>query len=199
MVCWAAKWIGESKIFYRSVYHDGKKKMLDDIHALLEEAEAVVHFNGQAFDVPKIKTELFINGYAPPSPFKHIDLMMAAKKEFSFQSNKLEFILRQAGLGGKKKHEGFEMWVKCLNNDKKAWADMKAYNIIDVRKTEALYKKMMPWISKHPALYAERDHCRYCNSKHVQYRGSQIAVKWRWKRYQCMDCGKWDTGCRETF
>ena len=196
MICFAAKWYGKKDIIFKSVYHHNKKEMLDTVWELLHEADVVVHYNGRKFDIPTINKDLIKNKFKPPAPFKQVDLIETAKHTFRFQSNRLEFILRELGLGRKTPHEGFKLWIKCLANDPKAWALMKKYNINDVVKTEAAYNKLKPWMQSHPRLYESKHDCPYCDSKHVTKHKDRIAIKYKYTQWQCQSCGKYFSGDR---
>jgi uncharacterized protein YprB with RNaseH-like and TPR domain len=96
--------------------------------------------------VPHLNREFVLAGLEPPAPYQQIDLLTAVRKQFKFPSNKLEYVLTTLGLAGKKKHEGHELWIKCMANDPKAWRTMTAYNKRDVRALEDLYYRIKPWI-----------------------------------------------------
>jgi len=51
-------------------------------------------------------------------------------------------------VGAKVKHSGFELWIKCMAGDAKAWKEMKEYQIQDVNLLIDLYEKLRPWIKK---------------------------------------------------
>ena len=67
-LCYAAKWYGESKIMFDSIQKSGKQKMLDSVHKLLDEADAIVHYNGSRFDIPILHKEFLLAGMPPPAP-----------------------------------------------------------------------------------------------------------------------------------
>ncbi|NIV35232.1 MAG: hypothetical protein GWN58_38990, partial [Anaerolineae bacterium] len=48
--------------------------MLEGAWELLDEADAVVHYNGKKFDIPTLNREFVKYGFTPPSPYKQIDL-----------------------------------------------------------------------------------------------------------------------------
>ena len=50
------------------------------------------------------------------------------------------------GVGAKVKHSGFELWIDCMDGDKKAWAEMKRYQIQDVQLLDKLYEVLIPWL-----------------------------------------------------
>jgi hypothetical protein len=192
-ICWAAKWLGESKVEFRSVFHDGKDVMLKRIWELLNEADMVVHFNGRRFDVPHLNTLFLEAGMTPPAPFQQVDLMETVKHKFYLISNKLQYCLTRFNIGEKVKHEGFPLWKRCMANDAKAWAKMRVYNIGDVRETEKLYQKILPWIERHPSYGAltGKDVCPNCGSEELAHRGQAFTKTGKYQRFVCKECGKW--------
>ncbi len=193
VLCWSAKWVGEKKVMFDSIYNSSPKKMLSSIHKLLDEADAVIHFNGKAFDIPTLNKEFLIYGFAPPSPYKQIDLINTARSQFRFTSNKLDYICQRLGLG-KKTETDFKLWIDCMDKDPKAWKKMEEYNKNDVIMLENLYHKLLPWIKNHPnySLYLQRDTlCPNCGSAHYQKRGYYYTNALRYQRYQCTGCGTW--------
>jgi hypothetical protein len=129
-----------------------------------------------------------------------VDCLKEVKRMFRFQSNKLDFVAQALDIGAKASHEGFELWVKCM--DKKdsdhlgAWRRMEKYNRQDVKLLEELYTKLRPWIEKHPNLGAYEDipACPKCGSEKKQQRGWAVTAMMKYPRYQCMSCGGWFRG-----
>lgn len=193
VISFAAKWLGERRVMFHSDHHDGHEEMVTRAHELLDQADAIVHWNGASFDTPHLRREFLEAGLLPPSPFKEIDLMRVVKKNFRFPSNKLDYVSRTLGLSGKVSHTGHDLWIRCLAGDDKAWALMKKYNIGDVRLTEELYLKLLPWIHSHPsvALDAGVDGCNRCGSTNLQKRGFETTAIGKFQRYQCQSCGGW--------
>lgn len=132
-LCWAAKWHGKKEVMFDSVQESGAKAMIKRVHALLNEADVVCHYNGQKFDVPTLQGEFLQSDLPPPDPFKQLDLLRTARKEFRFPSNKLDYISQQLGIGSKVSHKGMELWRDCMDGCPKAWRVMKRYNVQDVR------------------------------------------------------------------
>ncbi len=195
-LCWAAKWHGEKKVMFDSTHQSTEKQMLKGIHKLLDEADVVVHYNGRKFDVPTLNKEFLLNGMSPPSPYKQVDMLQVSRGAFRFQSNKLDYVAQQLGLGRKTAHEGFELWVKCMAGDKAALGRMKKYNINDVVLLEKVYDKMKPWIKGHPnhGSYDDREACPSCGGEKMQKRGTAVSASGRYVRFQCGDCGAWARG-----
>lgn len=145
-ISFAAKWVGGKKVYFSSEYHDGIDKMRADVWWLLDEADAVVGYNSKRFDIKHLNTEFKLAGKPPPSHFQHIDLYQITKREFAFGSNKLESVADRLGLGKKREHEGFGLWLKCEAGDEDAWKRMRDYNVQDVKLTEKLFDDFRDWI-----------------------------------------------------
>jgi len=192
-LCLAAKWFGKDDIIFDSVYENSKVGMLHTIHKLLDEADAVIHYNGSTFDIPILNAEFLMAGMLPPSPYKQIDLLRTVKRVFRLPSNKLDYLSRVLGIGQKEKTD-FDLWRDVMNNVPEAWAKMKSYNIQDVHLLERAYLKVRPWIPNHPNhnLYSEGKHvCPNCGGNHLQKRGTYPTAVGLYQRYRCTDCGKW--------
>lgn len=206
-ICWAAKWLGEDKVMFDSVRKSGEKKMLQRVHKLLNEADAVVHYNGVKFDMPTLNKEFIKHEMPPPAPYKHIDILLHCRRIFRFESNKLDYVAKALGLGGKVKHTGFELWRQCMQGDAEAWRQMEEYNRQDVALLEKLYEKVLPWITGHPnrSVHDEGKCCPNCGSDKYHARGYAITRAAKYKRYQCIGCGHWfkdakrAPGLAETF
>jgi hypothetical protein len=193
ILCWAAKWLGEDEVFFSSRENVSERVMLRKIHKLLNEADAVVHYNGKRFDIPWLNGAFVRNGLTPPAPFKQIDLVETVKSKFRFPSNKLAYVCQVFGLGEKIKTD-FDLWLGCMKDDPASWAEMGAYNRNDVVILEQLYHKLLPWIKGHInySLYSDDAFvCPNCGSTHLVKRGFHKTLHSIFQRYRCQDCGKW--------
>ncbi len=192
-LCWAAKWLGGKEVFYADV-RNGEKQMLEAMEVLLDSADAVIHYNGTKFDMPTLNREFVRYGIDPPSHYHQIDLLKTVRKQFKFQSNKLDYVCKELGLGGKVKHKGMSLWFGCMEGNVSDWNTMERYNKRDVRILEKLYKHLLPWITNHPnvGLYKNtaRPTCSTCGSTNVVSKGTQYNTKSAsYKRYKCNNCG----------
>ena len=201
ILCWSAKWLGEEKIYFDSVQKSDEYQMLKRIHDLVSQADSLVHYNGAKFDLPVLNREWLKHGFPPPSPSKHIDLLQVCKKQFRFVSNKLDYVSQFLGIGEKVRHEGHELWTKCMRGEREAWRRMREYNQQDVILLEVLYKRLMPWVEKHPSHGALTGDscCPKCGSHEYQQRGSATTSMYRYRRYQCKSCGGWFRGNKTTI
>lgn len=153
LLCWAAKWLGTKEIMWeRSLGRRGERRlaMLRKIHRLLDDADAVIHFNGKRFDMGVLQKEFLLHGFDQPSPYHQLDLYQVVKSKFRFTSSKLDYICQQLDLGQKTRHQGHELWLSCMEDNKKAWQTMKRYNMNDVRIMERLFVRLKPWIQTYP-------------------------------------------------
>lgn len=201
LLCWAARWKGESEVQTGSLYVDGKDKMLKRIHALINEADVIISFNGDDFDLKVLMKEFLLAGFKPPAPWKSVDILKTFRKRFRFVSNKMDHLCQQLGIGKKMEHEGHELWLKCMRNEEDAWKRMIAYNKKDVVLLDKLHDRAIAWISK-PAnhnLYRGDDVsvCPNCGNGRLQRRGWSISSVGKYPRFQCVGekgCGAWSRG-----
>lgn len=196
MICFAAKWIGDPEVHFYSEWTHGRAEMVRAAHALLSEADAVITYNGDKFDLPKLHGEFLLDGLAPPPPLTSIDVVKHIRK-LGFLMNRLAFVGPLLRVGEKVKHEGFELWAKVIAGDEKARGRMQKYNIQDVVLLEKLYQKIRPYIKNHPHLGDEKHECGACGSNRLQSRGYYRTKMFRVQRLQCTKCGSWSTGKRE--
>ena len=200
VMCWAAKWVGSDTVLFDSIHQSSPKRMLKNIHKLLDEADVVIHWNGSKFDIPTLNKEFIEHGMLPPAPYKQIDLLKTSRSQFKFPSNKLDYIAQALGLGRKYKHRGHELWISCMNHDPEAWVEMEEYNRQDVILLEEAYKKFKPWIKDHPnyQLYSEEsDVCPRCGtSGTLKARGYAYTAAGKYQRFRCSSCGGWSRGTK---
>jgi hypothetical protein len=173
---------------------------LKTIHEALSEADAVVTYNGDKFDLPRLMGEFVAAGLKPPPPIPSIDLYKAVKK-LSYQSGKLEFVAPFLDIGSKVKHEGFRLWRAVMDGDPGARVRMEKYNKQDTNLLAKLYKKLRPYMTTHPHIHARGvagHNCPVCGSTKLQRRGYRMTRAFRIERLQCQNetCGAWSSGVR---
>lgn len=213
MISFAAKWEHENRVMFHSEFDfDGPENYLsplrDDYHAwmvhqafdLLDEADVVVTYNGDKFDLRRLRQEFRLAGLGQPSPFASVDLYKVIKTEEEWLSHKLAYITERYRLTGKMQNDGFELWRGCLEGDPKYWRQMRRYNKRDVVTTEEL-KQACHDIIQLPALALFDDepilegHCPVCRAQ-AQRRGYAYTKTRRYPRYYCPTDKKWFRGNR---
>lgn len=206
ILSFAWQWYGESKRISVMALDDlphykpgmDDEKLMPVLWQLLDRADIVIAHNGKAFDSARIRTRFLQHGYGPPSPYKIIDTLKVDRK-FGFNSNKLDDVGRDTGIGRKKKHFGFHTWKGCEDGDPSAWKMMKAYNKKDIDLLRKHYEQLLPWIENHPNMGIETgqaDACPNCGSNRVQQRGIARNKTTAYQRYHCQSCGAWSRGSK---
>ncbi len=194
VVSWAAKWVDADETELSSINITTKRAMVKEIWKMLDEADEVIGWNSNSFDLKLLNAEFAMIGLPPPSPYKKIDLMRIVKNNMKFVSSKLEHVAGQFGVGSKVKHSGFDLWLGCMAKDQASWDLFHEYNVQDVLLTEKLYHKLRPWIKTglNRSLLTGNCVCHTCGSANVQQRGWYYTKAFKWKQYQCKDCGAWN-------
>lgn len=191
VAAWGAKWLGESKLYYRDtscnkdVRYD--KNILEDMWKLLDQADVVITQNGKGFDSKRLNARFIEHGMNPPSPYRHLDTYLIARGVADFTSNKLEYLTAKLNKkyrkDGHKNFPGMSLWNECEKGNLKAWKEMKKYNLLDVLSTEELYKMLKEWTPQ--AMPSVHHLCP-----------RRFAVKWGTSgKYQRMYCKK----CKNYF
>jgi hypothetical protein len=202
LLAWAAKWYGEpaSKIMYmdqrRAKNIEDDRAILKGIWNLLNQADIVVTQNGKAFDEKKLNARFILQGFKPPSSYKHIDTKQIASRRFAFTSNRLEYMTSKLCTKYKKlshkKFPGHELWNECLKGNLSAWKEMERYNKYDVLSLEELYTKLQPWDNSiNFNLYNDDPRVEVCNCGSTEFRknGYKFTTVGKYQRYECKKCG----------
>lgn len=201
ILSWSAKWLDdpEDKVMYmdqrdeKNIEND--KKLLKGIWDLLDEADIVITQNGKKFDQKKLNARFILNGFQPPSSYKHIDTKQVASKHFGFTSKRLEYMSdKLCPTYQKQKHQkfpGFEMWSECIKGNIEAWKEMEEYNRYDVLSLEELYKKLIPWDNSiNFSLYHDKDeHICKCGHDKFSKNGFYYTSSGKYQKYKCKACG----------
>jgi hypothetical protein len=200
LICGSWKVLGERDIDSVSLLDDPKTFKRDPhndyyvckkLHEMLMSADAIVHHNGNKFDIKFVETRLLMHGFSPLPPIVMIDTYQVAKNRFLFNSNKLDYLGQYLGVGRKKPTTN-GLWLRVLNGDKSAIEDMVAYNKQDVALLERVFMKLKPYIANHlnRQLFGKTG-CPRCGSSKVQSRGMHRAITRSYRRFQCQTCGGW--------
>jgi DNA polymerase elongation subunit (family B) len=197
MFSFAAKWMGSKEIVFHAWTDkddaDERRRMVQAAHDLLSEADIVVGYNSDRYDIPRLNTEFVHHKMAPPAPYRSIDLFKTNKK-LGFPSRKLDYLAQRLGVGAKVHHSGFDLWRRCMDGDAKAWAEMGKYNRQDVKITEAAFLELLPWLTNSPHLgsfITDGKTCPYCASSKLVTEGTASTLVQRYWKFQCRNCGGW--------
>ena len=207
VMAWSAKWFGKPRnsLVYRDIRNAKKygddKAILKELWSLLDEADFVITQNGKNFDAPRLNARFITHGMKPPSPYKHLDTYQIIKRTAKFTSSKLEYVTDKLCTRYKKlshkRFPGFSLWKECLAGNKRAWDEMKIYNIHDVLSTEELYTKIQAWDNSRVNFNVYSPDTSYrcnCGSTDIQFRGFFYTDTKKFRRFMCKTCGKWSVG-----
>ena len=200
MICFAYKWYGQKKrpTFVRPDLEDPWKDrdMVKQLWLLFNEADVIIGHNLDRFDIKKTNAMFLRHNLTPPAPYKTIDTLKVARKNFANSSNRLDSLGELLNIGRKAPTHGYMALFNGTmeENTTKAWNIMRKYNIQDVILTEQLYEKLLPWITNHPIDLDNPEGCTNCGSTHIIARGYRETRSFRYQRFQCGDCHSWMRG-----
>jgi predicted PolB exonuclease-like 3'-5' exonuclease len=195
----AYKWMGDKKAKSLSVadfdmtdpYDDSK--LLKAFIDIYNQADYTVAHYGDKFDTKFLHTRALLNNLESPAPVSQIDTYKLVKKHFNLNSNRLDYIGKKLGLGGKMPMD-WGYWVRCAEGDLKAIDKMATYNRQDVDLLEAVFKKLMPHtpskINQH-LFGAGLTSCKHCGSSDVEMRGYYHTATKTNHRFVCKKCSSW--------
>jgi len=204
MLSWSARELGvKRKPIIRTCYDEDHHELLHDI---LNEADMVVGYNQDKFDLRHINREFVERGFHPTRPIASVDMLKVVKKRFNFPHNRLDYVTQR--ILGKSKMEtgGFDLWPSFMHGDPKAIKLMKKYNQQDVVLTEELYVHLRPWITNHPFMInVDVDfgdtfypyQCPVCTSHNASRKLQRRTRCFAIRQVQCGDCGHWYEGKRK--
>ena len=195
VLSWAAKWLFDDNVQSDTVTPSesksrNDKRILKSIWKLLDEAEIVIGHNLDRFDIRKLNARFIDNDINPPSPFRSIDTLKVARKEFAFVSYKQDFLTKHFELENKLKTE-FQLWVDCMQGDQARLDEMAKYNRHDVMGLEQVYLKLRPYIKNHPNLgvLVDMDVCPTCGCEYLDETDSvYFTTANKFPVYRCQGC-----------
>jgi hypothetical protein len=179
IISWAGKWLNHSEVFGdvltpEEAISGDDNRILNSIWEKFDEADIVIAHNGDNFDIKKLNTRWLLNGFYQPSKYRSIDTYKVSSGQFSFSSNKLDYIATLTQNKQKIKTD-YDLWKRCMKGNKEALDEMFTYNKKDVVLLEDVYMVLRPWIKSHPnlGLYMETDEnvCPHCGGTDLSYDG----------------------------
>ena len=189
-ICFAAKWHDEAKVMFHAVWDDADE-MVQRAWELYDSADIVVGYNQVNFDDKHMRGLWVRAGLVPPTPWKSVDLYRSTA-QFGFASRSLAYTCQQLGIAGKSGHYDPDLaWRAVVDDDLRAQRSMRRYNVGDVRATERLYERLLPWV-RHPHVRNARIDeltCPRCGSSDLRPNGEYLAVVRLYAQYRCGVCG----------
>lgn len=196
IVCWSAKWLFSGEAYGETVspqeaINREDKSILAGIWTLLDEADMVISYNGDGFDLKRLNTKFFVHGFPPPMYYKSVDVWKTVSSKFDFTYQKMDWVNKVLGIS-RKMDTSFKWWNECAQGSKVYLKKMLEYNLIDVHVLEELYLKIRPWISNHPDMNVfsiDGKVCHNCGNDHLDWCGKYTTPKNAYKAFRCQRCG----------
>lgn len=123
------------------------KALIAALIPIMAQADEIIFHNGSRFDLPWIRTRALFHGLPPIPDVTERDTLKWARSKFYFNSNKLDYIAKYLGIGGKLKTE-FGLWKDVvLNKDTAALKRMAEYCANDVLLLEKVWARLYDLIA----------------------------------------------------
>ena len=195
IICISYKWQNEDRV-YTLDWRSGEKQMLKKFVDIMGEADEIVFHNGDRFDLPFIRTRASYHGVLMYPTYRTFDTLKKARHGFLFASNKLDYLGGFFRVGGKKDHDGFDLWKDIVEGgDEKRLQQMIEYCERDVILLEDVFFIMSPFVT-HNNNFAvltggEKWECPECASENVEmFRTYATPLGTIRREMRCKDCKK---------
>lgn len=194
-ICW--KWAGEKKVHSLQWDNGDDKKMLIEFLKVLNSADEIIGQNSDRFDERFFRTRCVFHRIPMPPSYQTADTLKFAKTGFRFNSNRLDYLGKFLGVGGKMETGGYKLWERIVeHNDKQALKKMIKYCGVDVILLEEVFNVLNPYTKSktHVGVFLERGSCSCpnCGSEHTTLNKNRVSSMGVLRRQlQCQDCGKY--------
>lgn len=195
IICISYKWQYED-VVHTVDWRMGERDMLKAFIKVLGDSDEAIAHNGDRFDLPFLRTRCLANGVLMFPTYRTLDTLKKSRNSFLFASNRLDYLGQLTGIGGKMKHEGFEMWEQIVEEgDEDALKRMIAYCERDVALLEDYYYIISPFITHNNNFSVltggEKWECPECASSKVKmHRTYSTPLGTIRREMKCDDCKK---------
>lgn len=216
ILCFSARWRGEDRTIFRAAWDEDKdfqvepqayEKMCRALWELLNQADVVVTWNGDRFDIQWVEEECARLGMGRPRSYKSVDLIKILKRRFKagLMSMKLDWSARQWLHDQKTPHGATDLWhdIRYGTRTEKRDAQrlMRTYCEHDTALTERLLGEYLPWVGVNFALYRDNsEELRYCTkcgtAGQLKRDGMHHTNAFSYQQYRCKKCGGLSRGKR---
>lgn len=200
-ICW--KWEGQDEINAVRWKDGDDREMLIKFAEVFNSADEIVGQNSESFDIKWFRTRCLYHRIPVNPRIVSLDTLQIAIRKFNFNSNKLEYMGKFLGFGGKIKTD-FDLWKQVLNGNKKALAQMIDYCKRDVDLLEKVFNELFRYTEhrSHVAVELGRDKidCPKCGSiKHHFNRTHTTKMGIVRVQMQCNECAAYYTVSNRTY
>lgn len=185
IICAAWKWEGEKRV-HRAEWdlRQCDKALVDKLSCITADADEVVAQNGERFDIPWIRGRALFHNLDPMPLVRLVDTLKWARKYYYLNSNRLDYIGKFLGVGGKieKFKNGDGSWRRVLmDNDRRELGEMSKYCARDVELLEKVWERlsMVCPVATHAGVIGggEKWSCPRCASDKVFQSKRRVTAK----------------------
>jgi uncharacterized protein YprB with RNaseH-like and TPR domain len=145
IICICYKWSDEDVVHSLEWNKGNDKELMKKFSKIIDSADEVIGQNSDAYDIKWIRTRAIFHNIPISPKFNSIDTLKMARQGFKFNSNKLDYMGKFLGVGGKIETT-YSLWKDILlSNCPKAMKQMVDYCKIDVVRLEEVYNKLKPY------------------------------------------------------
>jgi len=142
-ICW--KWAGEDKVYSLKWNKGCDKEMIQRFAKVADSADELIAQNGDNFDIKWLRTRCIYHNIPISPKFNSIDTLKMARQGFRFNANRLDYMGKFLGYGGKVE-TNYDMWKDILlQNDAKQMNLMVDYCKEDVILLEKVYNRLQQY------------------------------------------------------
>lgn len=199
IICICYKWEDSKTVHFLSWNKGDDKKMVLEFVKIMQSADELIGHNGDNYDIKFLRARAIFHGVTSLPDFITLDTLKISRTKFRFNSNKLDYISKYLGFGGKIETGGFGLWKDiCLNNSSKALNNMINYCKKDVILLEKVYNKLKGFTKHKTHIGVLNDgsviDCPHCGSDNIGHHNQIILASGMIKHsMKCRDCGKYHT------
>lgn len=199
IICICYKWEGEKKVYSLEWNKGDDKQLLIDFVKILNSADEIIGHNSDRYDERFVRTRCIYHRIPLPPSYQTLDTLKLSKSGFRFNSNRLDYIGKYLGVGGKMDTGGFKLWQDIVEkNDPKAMKKMVKYCKRDVQILENVFKTMNPYTKSKTHVGVRMGNnkcsCPNCGSKRTEINQTMASASGILKKkLRCKDCGKYFT------
>lgn len=201
MISAAWQWIGSDNIYTACVLDDKarfEKDHTDDYHVIkslkdeIDQADAVIAYNGRRFDIKEINTGLDRHRLGPLHEFVLLDPIQIAKSKFRFKGgNSLANLCNLFELPVQKGKVELEDWIGATEGNKESIKKVVEYNITDIPTMVMVWERIKPFAPSKLNMnhFVDADVCSHCGSPdlklHMKKKATRATIRYQ---YRCQDC-----------
>ena len=197
IICICYKWQGSSKVHYLKWDKGNDKQMVLKFIKIMKDADELVGHNGDNYDIKFLRARALYHGVENLPEFITIDTLKIARTKFRLNSNRLDYIGKYLGFGGKIDTGGFGLWKDIiLKNSSQAMNTMIKYCKRDVILLEKVYNKLQGFTKSkiHTGVFQGRTKCTCPNcgsARTIINQRRVLASGIKSVMLRCGDCGKY--------